>query len=141
MDYTEAYWSKPHKESRRLTQRLRKIAISGWKLAEKPEGFVCTGCEDLDRIQAEGSEAPTTSGPPAAGRMSFPSKGLGAPHEGSGPAKGLSDPGRPLHPARTRARRRLGLRGGSRGGLPQRRDDVPPGEPLRHVRPRRAPDR
>ena len=31
-DYAEAYCSTPHKESRRLTQRLCKKAIYGWKL-------------------------------------------------------------------------------------------------------------
>jgi hypothetical protein len=34
--YAEAYDSTPHKESRRLTPRLRKKAISGWKRASLP---------------------------------------------------------------------------------------------------------
>jgi hypothetical protein len=33
MDYAEAYGGTPHKESRGLTLRLRKKAISGWKLS------------------------------------------------------------------------------------------------------------
>jgi len=32
-DCAEAYFSTSHKQSRRLTQRLRKRAVSGWKLA------------------------------------------------------------------------------------------------------------
>ena len=34
----EAYCGTPHKEARRLTQRLRKKAIYGWKLAREDDG-------------------------------------------------------------------------------------------------------